>query len=287
MKILLTGATGFVGGHLLPRLAAAHDVVALARRPPEEGGPAGVEWVEQDLARGLDRSRLPASVDAVIHLAQSRHYREFPDGAEDVFGVNVESTFRLLEYARKAGAGRFVFASTGGVYGPSDTPLSESDRLSPLNFYIASKYSAESLVGSYSGLFHTVVFRFFFVYGPGQKGMLVPSLLGRVLGGETIRIEGDPGLRINPIYVEDAIAVFEPALAREGSDLMNVAGDEVVTIRELVSVMEAVTGREARVEHAPGDVDGDLIGDTTRMKDVLGVTPKTPLVEGLRRMVTA
>ena len=285
MRILLTGVTGFVGGDLLPKLAGAHEVFALARHPAPDDLPAGAEWIEQDLARGVDPGGLPGSIDAVIQLAQSKRYREFPDGADDMFAVNVRSTFELLEYARAAGASKFVFASTGGVYGASDRPLSENDRLFPLNFYISTKYSAESLVTSYRQLFHTIVFRFFFVYGPGQTGMMVPSLLQRVVGGDPITIQGDPGIRTNPIYIDDASAVFEPALALEDSDLFNIAGDEAVTIRQLVELMEQATGRDAAVQSAPGDLDGDLIGDNTRMKQVLGVKPSTPLLDGLRSML--
>lgn len=285
MKILLTGATGFVGGRLLPRLAERHDVFSLARRPRPADVPDAVEWIEADLTRAFETARLPGRVDAVVHLAQSKRYREFPEGASDVFAVNVESTFRLLEYARIAGAEKFVFASTGGVYGSGSRPLSEEDRLNPLNFYISSKYSSESFVASYRPLFNTVIFRFFFVYGPGQRGMMVPSLLDRVATGETITIQGDPGIRTNPIFVDDATAAFEPALALGGSDLFNVAGDEVVTIRGLVEHMERAAGKTAEIVSAPGDLDGDLIGDNSRMKEVLGVVPGTQLVDGLRAML--
>ena len=116
---------------------------------------------------------------------------------------------------------------------------------------------------------------------------MVPSLLQRVAEGEPITIQGDPGIRTNPIYVDDATAVFEPALALEGSNLFNIAGDEAVTIRQLVELMEQAAGRGATIESAPGDLDGDLIGDNTRMKEILGVTPQTSLLDGLRSMVYA
>jgi UDP-glucose 4-epimerase len=285
VRIVLTGATGFVGSHVLPMLARSHEVIALARqtRPPVTA--PNVTWITTDLAKPLDLAQLPDAVDAVVHLAQSKRYREFPDGAEDVFAVNLQSTFQLLEYARASGASKFLFASTGGVYGSANRPLSEDDRLNPLNFYISSKYSAESFVASYRPLFHTIVFRFFFVYGPGQQGMMVPSLLRRVVAGEPITIQGDPGIRTNPIYIDDAAAVFEPALELEESNLFNVAGDEIVTIRDLVQLMQEASGRTVPIERAPGDLDGDLIGDNTRMREVLGVQPGTPLLQGLRSML--
>jgi UDP-glucose 4-epimerase len=287
VKILVTGATGFIGSRLLPRLVREHEVVAVARPGSTTSGTEEASWVEQDLIEPLRREALPTQVDAVIHLAQSRRYKQFPEGAADVFGINVHSTFRLLEYAREVGASRFIFASTGGVYGSSDKAVSETDRLNPLNFYLSSKYGAESLVTSYDGLLTTVIFRFFFVYGPGQTQMMVPTLLGRVLSGQEIVVEGDPGLRMNPIYVEDATRVFEPALKLEGSNLFNVAGAEAVTLTELVHLMAEVSGRKASVEHAPASQPGDLVGDNSKMRTVLGVEPETSLREGVKAMVEA
>jgi UDP-glucose 4-epimerase len=283
MRILLTGATGFIGRHLLPELAGDHEVFAVAKGEPPAGSSA--EWIRGDLSGTLDRSTLPKAVDAVIHLAQSKRYRDFPDGAADVFAVNVRSTFDLLEYARAAGASRFLYASTGGVYGSSDTMLSESDRLDPLDFYLSSKCSGEALVAGYRGLFNTIVFRFFFVYGRGQTGMLVPTLVNRVTGGETITIDGEPGLRINPIHVSDATRIFEPALTLERSELVNVAGDEIVTITDLVRVIERASGRTASIEYSDSALPGDLVASNERMKDVLGVHPRMSLDDGIRSML--
>jgi nucleoside-diphosphate-sugar epimerase len=283
VKIVLTGASGFIGSRLAAALAERHDVVALGRSPVA----AASASVEQDLARPLDRARLPERVDAVVHLAQSRSYRDFPERADDIFAVNVQSTLELLEYAREAGAGAFLFASTGGVYGYSYEKLVETDPVDPLNFYLTSKYAAELLIGNYRRFFHTVVFRFFFVYGPGQERMLVPTLLERVRAGEPVTVEGEPGLRINPIYVDDAVRVFEPALQLERSDVFNVAGDEVVAIDELVRALGRAVGREPRIVHTDSAHAGDIVGDNARMKAVLGVAPRTTLEQGLALMASA
>ncbi len=284
MRVLVTGGTGFIGRNLLPVLAEEHEVVALTRSEPGSD-PPGVSWIEQDLSRPLDASSLPGSIDAVVHLAQSKRYREFPEGAADMFSINVESTFRLLEYARAAGATHFLFASTGGVYGSGEDALSEGDRLDPLNFYLSSKCSAEALVAGYRTSFTTVVFRFFFVYGPGQDRMLLPTLVEKVQSGDEIVVEGDPGLRINPIHVRDAVDAFAPALALERSDLFNVAGEETVTISDLVREIEDAVGATAKVRHTDDAPPGDLIGANQKMKDVLGVTPRVSLAEGIRSML--
>jgi UDP-glucose 4-epimerase len=287
MRILVTGAGGFIGGRLLQEIGPHHDVFALARRAPGQPMPPGaVQWIEHDLTEPLERAMLPDKVDAVVHLAQSRHYKQFPERAGDIFAVNIDATLRLLEYTRLAEAKTFVFASTGGVYGHSYERFVETDPVSPLDFYLTSKYAAELLIANYKRFFRTIVLRFFFVYGPGQKGMLIPNLLDKVRNGETVTIEGR-GLRINPIHVADAVRVFEPALALERSDLFNVCGDEAVDLDALVRLMGEAAGKPASIEHRPGERDGDIVGDNARMKSVLGVRPRTTLADGIASMLVS
>ena len=98
-------------------------------------------------------------------------------------------------------------------------------------------------------------------------------------------VQGDPGLRINPIYVDDAVRVFETALTFSGSGVFNVAGDEAVTVTELVELIGDVADVRPVVEHTDGESGGDLVGDNTRMRETLGVVPQVSLREGLGRTV--
>ncbi len=284
MRILLTGGTGFVGSHLLPSLAQRHEVIAIGRRRP----PADVAWIEQDLAQPLDETGLPGGVDAVIHLAQSAHYKEFPDRADDIYAINVDATFRLLDWARRAGTKRFVFASTGGVYKSGVDRLNESDPVSMIDFYVRSKYAAEVMVGGYAGWLRAIILRLFFVYGPGQQRMLIPTLASRVRAGDEVVIKGNPGIRINPLHVSDAVRVFEPALAYDGSGVFNVAGEDTVTLTELVRLLGDIHGREPQIRHEITDPPpGDLIGDNTRIREAFGVVPQTSLRDGLGGVLSA
>ena len=284
MDVLITGATGFIGRHLIEELTPRHCVYALARRGAQRPGPAGVQWIEHDLSDDLPDT-LPSAVDAVIHLAQSQAYRDFPEGAPDVFAVNVASTFALLDYAQRASARSFVLASTGGIYDYGPTPIDEDAALAPSSHYFRSKYAAELLMESYADLMATIALRFCFVYGPGQRGMLIPRLVERICAGDTVTIEGNPGLAINPIHVDDAVRVFEPALSRETSGVFNVAGDEVVTVGALVRTLAKLCGAEARVAHVATARRGDLVAANGKMKDELGVEPRIALDDGLRDVV--
>ncbi len=287
MTVLLTGATGFIGRHVLALLAeTGADVVALARSEPPAALAGHATWVRQDLAAPLDRAALPERVRTVVHLAQSERYREFPEGVEDVVALNVGAVAALADYARTAGAERFVLCSTGGVYGFRDGPAREGDPVAPASFYQASKYAAEVLLEPYGELLDTVVLRPFFVYGATQRGMLVAGLAQRVLAGEQVTVDGDPGLRINPIHVADAARAIVAAIgAAPPPGVVNVAGDETVTLTDLVLGLAGAAGVQPRIVHAGDGPPGDLLGDNERMRGELGVTPRVALAEGLRGVV--
>ncbi|GAX61874.1 NAD dependent epimerase/dehydratase family protein [Candidatus Scalindua japonica] len=283
-SILITGATGFIGSHLVRAIQDRHQIYGLVRKLTGKNLFTGVHWIEQDLAQPLDYSRLPNNVDIFIHLAQSRFYKQFPDKSKDIFDINIHSTFQLLEYARQVGAKCFVFASSGGVYGYSYEKFVETDPVTPLNFYLSSKYTAELLIANYNKFFNTVALRFFFVYGEGQRGMLFSRLLERAKRGESIIIEGQDGINMNPIYVGDAIKVFEPALSLP-SDIYNIAGDEVISIKDLVLMMGRLVGKRVRLKHTKNGSSGDILGDNAKMKQKLEIYPKVSLEEGISRMI--
>ena len=282
MRLLVTGGTGFVGRRLVEHLSGRHELYAITRRPPPPDLAPLATWIEQDL-HDLTQASLPDRIDGIVHLAQSKQYRDFPDGAPDMFAVNVASTAAALEYGRRAGARAFVLASTGGLYGHRDHPIRErEDEPRPTTYYFRSKRAAELLAEAYTDLFSVVVLRFFFVYGAGQTGMLVPTLIDKVLRGEEIVVDGDPGLHINPIHVDDAVRAFEPALELGASGTFNVAGAERLAVGDLVRLIGELAERRPRVVHAPTEREGDMVADLGRLRDELGVSPGISLADGLR-----
>src|ERR1700751_2829563 len=142
VTMLVTGGSGFLGRSLLPMLSQRRDIVALHRPGTEPSAVDGVRWVEQELAEPLSAA-LPDRIDAVLHLAQSSRYREFPDGAVDVMEINTMATTRLLDYCRRAGGETFVYASSGAVNGAGPNAIEESDTPAPQNLYAISKRAGE------------------------------------------------------------------------------------------------------------------------------------------------
>ena len=269
MNLLVTGASGFIGSRLIETLAGQHDVWAVGRASVQ--ATRGVKWVEWDLAGPAPAGALPANLDAVIHLAQSRLYRQFPENALAIARVNVGATLELLDYARQAGAKRFVFASSGGVYGGSSAPIKEDASLQPPDFYLSTKVASETLANTYRSLFDVVRLRLFFVYGRGQgPDRFISRLVRTVHAGEPVVLYGPEGIRVNPIHVSDVVRAMAASLGLDGSHVVNVAGPDVLTLRRMTELIAEKVGRKPNFEERPPETSRDLVADTTLMKRLLG-----------------
>jgi nucleoside-diphosphate-sugar epimerase len=285
LRILLVGASGFVGSHLAPRLVeTGHEVVCAVRGSSGYEPPAGAERVELDLARPLDAEMLPA-VDAVLHFAQAN--ARFPEGARELERVNASSVVELLDHAWENGATRFVYASSASVYGFGAGRFAEDAPLAGTDFYAATKIAAEKLVGAYDGLLTTAVLRLVVPYGPGQQGRMIPAIAGRVANGEPVTLNDGGRPRMNPLYIDDVVRVVLDVLALDRPVVLNVAGDEAVSIKEIAETAGRVLGREPVFEEGSASAPGDLVADTTRLHELFDLRPLVALEEGLRRTLAA
>lgn len=297
MKVLVTGAGGFVGSRLVIKLiGSGHQVIAILR--PDNGPeipewPRAVEPLPIDLSCP-DFSSLPPDVDAVVTLGQSSHFREFPQYSNDVFSVNIVANFHLFEWARRIGVKKFIHVSSGGVYGGGHgRVLQESDTLpvgTSLGFYLGSKLCSEILFQNYLQYFEmAAVFRPFFIYGPFQrKDMLIRRIIESVRTSTPIQLQGEEGLKINPIYVDDVVAGIEKTLELTGSHTLNMAGPDILTLRQIADAIGRLLLRNPVFESKVG-VPSDLVGSTVRASTTLKLMPtrfqagieKTIRLEGL------
>jgi nucleoside-diphosphate-sugar epimerase len=267
-------------------LARDRRVLALSRRPTFDESTANVTTVVQDLSLPFTSQLRNTKPDAVIHLAQSRNFRDFPCGAGDTFAVNTVSALHLLEWAQAAGAGVFVYVSSGGVYARSASPIGEQDPLTavgPQDTYVASKLAGEMIASTFSGRMTIIIVRPFFVYGSGQEAsMLLPRLVRSLETGAPVRLAGSDGFRFNPLHADDAARLISGCLDLQETATINIAGPEALSLRQLCECIGALLGIPPQFDVSPGEAAQDLVADTTAMNRLLGqagIGVETGLIE--------
>jgi nucleoside-diphosphate-sugar epimerase len=313
VTVVVTGATGFIGGHVA-RAVAARDlrVVALHRRATAPAEIPGIAWRTFD-----DWERSHESYDALIHVAAVRHRHGVPP--EEYGRQNVALTGRLLKSGRGR-LGRFVDVSSIAVFGwPNDLPIDETRPFAPIGPYGRSKVATEQMVRE-SGLPFVIV-RPSITYGPGDKDGMIEKLFRLVRAGR-YRVVGSGKSRVQLVYVEDlAHAIAEAALrpGLEGTEFI-CTYREPITILRLSTLVAEITGRplpSLRVPHSlataagiafevleklglrfPGGeppvtreklqtVTVDRAYRIDRMQALLGWEPPTSYEDGLRRTSAA
>jgi UDP-glucuronate 4-epimerase len=311
MRIVVTGAAGFIGSHLSEWLCARGDeVVGLdsfdpfyPRATKEQNlaalrGEARFTFVEGDIrdAAALARAFGGARADVVVHLAALAGVR--PSLAEPAryADVNLVGTQRVLDAARAAGVRRFVFASSSSVYGgDSEAPFKESDLcLKPLSPYASTKRAGELMLWTAHHLYALDVtcLRFFTVYGPRQRPDLAIHKFGRLISaGQTIPLFGDGSTSRDYTFIDDivdgVVASIDEAVAAPGFRIYNLGGSRTTTLLGLVELLSQALGKKANVDwqpEQPGDMKRTL-ADVTLSGRALGYAPKVPIEEGIARFV--
>jgi UDP-glucuronate 4-epimerase len=297
--ILVTGAAGFIGSHLVDRLLAdGREVVGVdaftgyySRRRKESNlasaiSEEGFRLVEGDLLE-LDLDGLLRGVGGVVHLAGEPGVRRSWGGSFSKYlERNVLSTQRLLEAVWRNATPGLVYASSSSVYGPDPGyPVSEDHGRCPASPYGLSKLAAEDLIGLYVRQrdVPASVLRYFTVYGPRQRPeMALSRFISAAFRGRPVEIFGDGEQKRDMTYVADAVDATAAALDASPG-VYNVGGGTRATVNEMIDAVGRVTGTPVEAVYSPsakGDVRSTW-ADSRRAARILGYRPRVGLEEGI------
>jgi UDP-glucose 4-epimerase len=299
LKILITGGAGFIGSHVADGfLESGHEVVVLddLSTGSRENLSPRARFYETDIrssevARIFERER-PAIVNH--HAAQMDVRRAVREPDFDA-SVNILGSLNVLECARRFGARKLVFASTGGaVYGESRRlPVDESHQIAPLSPYGVSKFAFEQYLAAYHrlhGLSYTVL-RYPNVYGPRQnpngEAGVVAIFAGQLLRGETPTIFGDGEKTRDYVHVSDVVEANRLALVEDRGEVFNLGWGEEVSDRAIFEAVSRAVGVSVAPlwsDARPGEVQRICL-DSSRIRERLGWTPKVRLEEGVLDVV--
>ena len=250
MKLLITGAQGFVGTHLLQHAANKHEVVALSR-PGSAKNIRADRYVELDLSKAFKDFRDLPEVDVIIYLAQGVKPAKQGLETEPFLNVNCYSAVRLMQHAIESGCQHFIYASTGSVYLPNHNHHTEaSTALNHHDLYAASKLSAEALLTALSGSIKLSIMRIFHPYGPGQKKRLIPNLITRIQNGDDITLpKNTSGISLCPLYISDLCEVVDSCLQTSYSGILNVGGPQLLDLEKLCQLIGDIVGKKPKFKY--------------------------------------
>jgi len=307
MKVLVTGAAGFIGSHLCERLLRdgwqvlgvdnfddfydpqikRHNIAGCLEND-------NFELVEADIRDRTAMNDVVASgVDIIVHLAARAGVRPSIDQPLLYADVNVNGTIVLLEAAKEQRTGKFIFGSSSSVYGNNKkVPFSEDDNVDfPISPYAATKKAGELICHTYHHLYEMSItcLRYFTVYGPRQRPDLAIHKFARLIGqGKPISIYGDGTMSRDFTYIDDIIEGTVAAMEKCGGfHIYNLGESRPITVNDLVAEIEKALGKKAIKEYVPpqpGDVERTY-ADVIKAVNELGYNPSTNIADGLARFV--
>ena len=302
MKILVTGAAGFIGSHSARALLERGDTVYgidnfndYYEVAQKEKNAVGLNIFRVDIGNEVAINQIFAEIkpDVLLHLAARAGVRASIADPELYHEVNVVGTNILLEACRRHSVNRIVFASSSSVYGnQKKTPFSETDETeNPISPYAATKRAAENLCYSYSKMYGLKinVLRFFTVYGPNGRPDMAPLMFTKAIdAGETIKRFGDGSSKRDYTFIDDIVSGILSAVDNPFDfEIINLGNNKPEELRTLISTIEKNLGKTAIIEELPmqaGDVEMTF-ADIGKAERLLNYSPKTTLEQGIEKLI--
>lgn len=298
MRVFMTGATGFVGSHLIqrmrcPTVALVRDQMTFLSAGFKVGRIPPASLVCGDLSdiALLERVLAEYQIDTVYHLAAQTEVRTALADPVGTFETNIRGTWNLLEACRRQKVGRVIVSSSDKAYGRTAAPYTEDSVLAPDRPYEASKACADILSRTYASAYgmSVAVTRCVNIYGPECMTLstLVPNTIKRILRGEPPIIRGGGKMRRDWLYIDDAVEGYARLAGSDYTGAINFGSGKSVSVREVVDLILDLMESKLKPIDEP-DKTGELVdqwADASLAKRVLDWKPAWKLRDGLEQTI--
>lgn len=275
-NILISGGTGFVGGSIINRLKENYHFINVGRNSNKYCD--NLYW---DLKLPIVEAR-ECNIDIIIHSASivgsSGQTKEYID-------VNVKSTLELLEFGKKKGIKKFIYISTGGVYGYGDKKFVETDECNPGDLYSMTKYFSEKLCKLYKDDFNIIILRLFFPYGNKQRRRLISNLVENIINEKEIVLNESGLPTINPIHITDVINIIKMIIDMDCEGIYNISGDQNISIKDLCELISDITNTKNVKYMYNGNNVKKMMGDNSKINELCNYKCRVNLEDGIRSLI--
>lgn len=247
-KILITGASGFIGQVLTQNLlAAGHQITAISRAPAALNPHPNLQIIPLDLET-LTTFEHPDKHNVLITLAQSEHFRNPQDKQKEIEAVNVNANRVLWQWGIAHGIEQAIHFSSGGV--------AHAKNNQELSFYLHTKKQSEEILQSLNKNFTSQsIIRPYFVYGPQQKpDMLIRRLAANIRNNKEIALAQGTGPTLAPVYIEDLVAAIAGLIQNPTSGTFDASGPNAKTLKEIAKIMASILDKELKIAETNAEV---------------------------------
>jgi len=308
MKIAVTGGAGFIGSHLVEKLAeSGHDITIIDNLDPlydpkikrknieEIFKKYNVTFLEEDIINKPEMEKIfkRNKFEKIIHLAAKAGIRQSLEDPINYSRINIQGTINLLEMAKTYNIEHFVFASSSSVYGEGiKSPFQEFEtNLNPISIYASTKVAGELLCKNYSILYNINItcLRFFTAYGPRQRPeMAIHKFTRKLFKGEPFEVFGEGKLERDFTYIDDIVHGITLSLNKMYKfEIFNLGRGKKIDLNHVIKLLQDYSGKKGKILYKPvpkGDVPLTY-ADISKAQKMLGYHPSTNIEDGIREFM--
>lgn len=276
-NILISGGTGFLGSNIIYSLRNKYNFTNIGRGTNKYCN--NLYW---NLYTPITNT-MKNNIDVIIHCASIVGNNELD--RDKYIDINVKSTLNLLEYGKSKNIKKFIYISTGGVYGYGDNKFKETDECNPKDLYCLTKFFSEKLCNLYSDNFEVVILRLFFPYGNFQSERLISNLVKNVIEKNEIVLNNDGKPIINPINIIDVVNIINRIIEMDCNGIFNICGNEYFSIQDLCNLIANMLNIH-RVNYVfSGKSTQNLMGDNSKVLKLCNYKNSVDLERGLKEYI--